>query len=179
MNKRIAAILIILISFQYLTAQTGYRDLFWGTSKSAAKKTAGEWYGEPVNEMDNALIYKAAFQGENAVYKFLFEEDSLYMVGISVELPYNLAVKDQFKRNFKLSETYVDDLLERLYAKYGDPLLEEKQGTDQYVHWQNGDTEIEAFVKRDATYKVIISYSWSDFFKRRSETRESGYQDEL
>lgn len=179
MNKRLVMILILLISVQQMMAQTGYRDLFWGTSKAATKKTVSSWYGDPVNEMENALIYKAAFQGETALFKFLFEKDSLYMVGISVELPYNLGSEGQFKRNFKLSEEFVDGLLERLYAKYSDPLLDEKQGIDQFVHWQNGETEIEALIKRNATYTVVVTYGWGDFFKRKAETRESGYQEEL
>jgi len=160
-------------------AQTGYRDLPWGLKKMAVAKSVYDWFDSQAGELDQALIYNGSFQGESANYKFLFEADSLYLVGITVTLPYNLLEVGKFKSNFRKSEAFVDGLQLRMQKKYGAAKLHEKLGTDFFGKWQDGETDIELMLTRNSQYTVLVTYTWRTFLERRKSANESNWKDEL
>ncbi len=67
----------------------------------------------------------------------------------------------------------------RINGKYGRPVLDEQVGTDLFLRWEDGDTEIELFVQRSFKYKILMSYRWIPFFERRKEVKIQQYQNEL
>jgi len=171
--------LSIMILVSNGLAQSGYRDIAWGSPKLSARKMAVGYFGDRYLESESKLIFNSPFQGNNAVYTFFFTDDSLHTVTIKSELPYVLTDEKKFSENFEKSEKNISDLIMRINGKYGTPILNEQVGTDLFLRWEDGDTEIELFVERSIIYKVLMSYRWIPFFERRKEVKIQQYQNEL
>jgi len=177
--KRLIFVLSILILVGSTFAQSGYRDIAWGSPKVLARKMAIVYFGDRYLETESKLIFNSPFQGNNGVYTFFFTDDSLHTVTIKSELPYVLSDEKKFSENFEKSEKSINDLIMRINGKYGRPLLNEQVGTDLFLRWEDGDTEIELFVQRSFKYKILMSYRWIPFFERRKEVKIQQYQNEL
>jgi hypothetical protein len=177
--KRMVCLLSVLIFVGNSLAQSGYRDIQWGSTKLSARKMAIGYFGDRYLETESKLIFNSPFQGNDAVYTFFFTDDSLHTVTIKSELPYALSDEKKFSENFEKSEKAIDDLTMRINGKYGRPVLDEQVGTDLFLRWEDGDTEIELFVQRSFKYKILMSYRWIPFFERRKEVKIQQYQNEL
>jgi len=170
---------LLLVSALSLSAADGYRGQLWGSNKESVRKGSGELYSGRVQDLVDALVYTSTFQGYDALYKYMFRDDSLVMVAITADLPWALNIRESFKRNFDLSERAVQDLITGLERKYGSADLAENTGTDTYMLWRSGDTEIELIIKRDVNYRLILSYSWESYFRRLDNSRKQKAMDEL
>jgi hypothetical protein len=179
MMKKLSIFLMILAVTTGALAQTGYRDLPWGLKKKAVAKSVFDWFDAQAGEMEQALVYNGNFQSVDATYKFLFESDSLYLVGISATLPYNLLESGEFKSNFRKSEAFVDGLISRLNQKYGKARLSEKLDTDLFSSWRDDETDIELIVTRNTQYTIVLTYTWRNFLERRKSEKEGNWKDEL
>jgi len=73
----------------------------------------------------------------------------------------------------------VEKLIQRVRAKYGQPVLQERVGTDLFLRWKVDDTEIELFVERSYKYKLIMTYRWISYFEAKQEKRQQQYLNEL
>ncbi|MCD6235146.1 MAG: hypothetical protein DRP86_03145 [Candidatus Neomarinimicrobiota bacterium] len=170
--------MLLLISSS-LSAGDGYRDIPWGSSKNATRKVALEYFGDNYYETESKLIFTDSFQGNDAIYTFVFSQDSLHTVAIQSELPYLLTDEKTFSDMFDKSEKEVEKLIRRVSAKYGQPVLQEKVGTDLFLRWELDDTEIELFVERSYKYKMIMTYRWISYFEKKLEKRQQKYLNEL
>ncbi|BFN36618.1 hypothetical protein [Fidelibacter multiformis] len=169
--------LLLLVSG--LSAQDGYRDIPWGSSKNATRKMALEYFGDNYYETESKIIFTDDFQGNDAIYTFVFSQDSLHTVAIQSELPYLLTDEETFSDMFDKSEMEVEKLIRRVSAKYGQPVLQERVGTDLFLRWEVDDTEIELFVERSYKYKLIMTYRWISYFETKQEKRQQQYLNEL
>ncbi|MFO7817803.1 MAG: hypothetical protein R6V39_09015 [Desulfovibrionales bacterium] len=176
--KALCFALILVISTNVF-AQNSYRDIPWGSSKNATRKIAIGYYGETFYETESKLIFPDLFQGNDAVYTFFFQDDSLHTVAIKSELPYLLTDEESFSEMFNKSEKEINALVDRISGKYGQAILNEQIGTDLFLRWEVDDTEIELFVERSYKYKILLTYRWIPFFERRRDIRQQQYQNEL
>ena len=178
--KHFLILLLSIFTFStLLIAEGGYRGTLWGSSANAVKKSVDNLYDDLSGEMENTLIYSGTFQGFNALYKYVFHEDSLVMVAISTTLPWKLNEKDNFSRNFNLSEQTVDDLINSLQKKYSTPLYNEKIETDRFMKWIVDESDIELILQRNIQYSLLLTYSWNSYFKKSNKQKIQGYEEEL
>lgn len=172
-------LIMLLLITSGLSAQDGYRDIPWGSSKNATRKIALGYFGDTYYETESKLIFTDTFQGNDAIYSFFFSRDSLHTVGIKSELPYLLTDEKTFSDMFDKSEKEVDKLIRRISGKYGQPILQEKVRTDLFLRWEVDDTEIELFIERSYKYKILMTYRWISYFEKKQEIRHQEYQSEL
>lgn len=172
-------LIMLLLITTGLSAQDGYRDIPWGSSKNATRKIALGYFGDTYYETESKLIFTDTFQGNDAIYSFFFSKDSLHTVGIKSEFPYLLTDEKTFSDMFDKSEKEVDKLIRRISGKYGQPVLQEKVRTDLFLRWEVDDTEIELFIERSYKYKILLTYRWISYFEKKQEIRQQEYQREL
>jgi|GEM_PF-1699573 len=179
--RRSAALVLstTLITAGSLGAADGYRGQLWGSSPESVEKGSASDFGVEGRRVGDALLYRSTFQGQDAVYKYIFRQDSLVMVAITSDLPWDLSSANAFRDHFEKSEKAVDRLLEGLRSKYGQEETAERSGTDSYMLWRNGATDIELIVRRAANYQLILSYSWAEYFKRLEAMKVQNALDEL
>ena len=101
MLKRIIVLIGIIGIFSSLYCQAGYRGILWGSSAEAVKKTAIKYHSNQYTELDNAVVFNGTFQGNDAVYKYIFDSDSLILVGVTSLLEFNLSDKEKYAKAFR------------------------------------------------------------------------------